>query len=292
MASIAIQRGHCFRTRGATGTSGHRGTEQQYADRLAKACAKMMRDRGHTVYVLTADEAVPKTDVFVAFHQDGSISSSAHGASVGYQTARSKAYATTWKILYEQAGWPQKSGFRPDNYTSALRNYYGFRRASSDAEVIFEHGFATNQRDENWMWDHLETTARVHADTLDSFVGAVPPPGDDDLTPEQDRMLKEIYKREVEGFPEYGMHPNIEATNLTLREVRGVGGDNTLRHFIQDQDRRTRELTDEGFDELWRQIEALAEAETGPINVTPADARAIAQAVVELLRKNPLAPID
>ena len=178
MAVVAIQRGHCFRTRGATGTSGRmpdgsRRTEQQYADALAKKVAALMRARGHHVYVLTADEAVPSSDVFLAFHQDGSSSSSARGASVGYPASSASArYASVWKATYQLKGWP--GGYRADNYTSGLRSYYGYRRSSAGVKVLMEHGFATNPAEQAWMWDHINEAAEAHADALDIYLGDTP----------------------------------------------------------------------------------------------------------------------
>lgn len=172
MVTVAVQRGHCFRTTGSTGTAGtyrgQRRTEQQFADTLARAMKRTMEARGHRVAVLTADEPVPPTYLFVALHQDGSNNPAVRGASIGYQTAASARYGSIFKALYSVAGWP--GGFRADNYTRALAGYYGFRRASSTIELIVEHGFATNTDDNRWQWDHIDTIAAVHADTLDHYL--------------------------------------------------------------------------------------------------------------------------
>ena len=176
VATVAIQRGHCFRRTGSTGTSGRlpdgrRKTEQEYADALAQQTAREMRRAGHTVHVLTADEAVPRCDVFLAFHQDGSSNSSAGGASIGYPPGneRSARYGSIWKSLYQASHWDR--GFRPDNYTSALRGYYGYRRTSAPVKVLMEHGFATNPSEQQLMWTHIHEAARVHAAALQTYLG-------------------------------------------------------------------------------------------------------------------------
>ena len=175
MATVSIQRGHCFRRTGSTGTAGRLldgsyRTEQQYVDAVGHRIASAMRARGHRVYLLTADERVPHSDVFVALHQDGSSSSRASGASVGYPASSASArYASLLKASYQLAGWPY--GFRADNYTAGLRGYYGYRRSSAPVKVLLEHGFATNPAEQSYMWAHLDEAARAHADALDLYLG-------------------------------------------------------------------------------------------------------------------------
>ena len=174
MRDVCIQLGHCYRRRGATGTAGHRGTEQEFASLVGHAMKAFLVDRGVDAVTVLADERIPDCRVFVALHQDGAASSAAYGASVGYRESssvwskvrgwlggdtanQSHDLAQKWKALYSLAGWP--SGFRPDNYTKALRGYYGFRKVRAEAKVLLEHGFATNRMDCDWMWDRIDLIA-------------------------------------------------------------------------------------------------------------------------------------
>lgn len=175
MATVVVQMGHVPRTRGATGTSGHRGTEQQFAIALAERIRLRVQQLGHRCIVIGADDPVPASDAFIALHQDGSVNPSARGASVGYPASRdNERWATAWKARYAAAGWP--SGFRADNYTAALRNYYGFKRTTARFRLLMEHGFATNVADCDWMWDNLDRIAQVHADTVAELLGTPAPP--------------------------------------------------------------------------------------------------------------------
>lgn len=145
MKTAVIQMGHCFRTRGATGTTG----EQAYVVKVADACKRLLERDGWTVRTILADEgsARYRGDAFVALHCDGSTSASARGASAGYITPEGQALARAWKLAYERRGW---SGFRPDNYTDGLRNYYGTRTAvgvGNRRAIIIECGFLTNAED-------------------------------------------------------------------------------------------------------------------------------------------------
>lgn len=171
MGTVVIQKGHWPRRTGATGTSGHRGSEQAFANEVAHRIPALTH---HTVYVIGADDRIPPCDVFVALHQDGSADPRARGASIGYPrgSTRSQAYGARWKALYQAAGYPY--GFRRDNYTAALAGYYAFARTGAPVKVIVEHGFATNRADADWQWDRLDVIARVHAHAINLELGRPP----------------------------------------------------------------------------------------------------------------------
>lgn len=152
MATVYLQMGHCFRGSGSTGTGG----EQAFNKGVAARAARMLRDRGHRVFVREADVGNFKTDVFVAFHADGSLSTDAQGASVGHQDANGKRFGHAWKRAYRRLGWEEvtgtteSGGFRNDNYTEALAEYYGVRDAlerGTEFAIIIEAGFLTSPKD-------------------------------------------------------------------------------------------------------------------------------------------------
>lgn len=146
MATLVVQMGHCYRTTGATGTAG----EQAYAAAVAEACRALLDGRGGWwVRPILADNtsALYRGDAFVAVHCDGSTNPSARGASCGYRTPEGQAFGQAWKRAYEARGWV---GFRPDNYTTALAQYYGTGTAVSVGNrraIIIECGFLTNPAD-------------------------------------------------------------------------------------------------------------------------------------------------
>lgn len=170
MRQVVIQKGHCFRKRGSTGTAGHRGTEQQFVDKLGTAMVNILRFHGVSAVSILADEHVPASEVFVALHQDGSSNSSARGASIGYPSYSNdgRELGQLWKAMYQRSGWP--SGFRPDNYTAGLRRYYAYKYSTARAKLLIEHGFATNRYDEDWMWNHLLGIAETNALAIMRFL--------------------------------------------------------------------------------------------------------------------------
>lgn len=148
---FVVQRGHVARTSGAVGT--HR--EQEFVRLVAARIQSLMSEvPGWSLRIINADEPTSRYagDAFVALHGDGGASS-ARGASVGYRNAQGRALAAAWKRAYVQAGWP--GAFRGDNYTAALRGYYGHGRAvaaSNPRAIIAEFGFLTNKADREFMF--------------------------------------------------------------------------------------------------------------------------------------------
>lgn len=146
MPTLVVQMGHCYRTTGATGTTG----EQAFTSAVGDACVRLLNGRdGWTVRKILAD--APSTDyrgdAFVAVHCDGSTSTTARGASVGYRTPEGQALGQAWKRAYAARGW---EGFRVDNYTTALAQYYGTGTAVAQGtrrSIIVESGFLTNPED-------------------------------------------------------------------------------------------------------------------------------------------------
>lgn len=173
---LVVQMGHCFRTSGATGTPG----EQAFVKMVADACAEELERPGASerepwhLRVIKADEPLEKYagDAFVAFHCDGSTNPNARGASVGYRNAAGRSLAQAWKRAYDQHGW--SGGFRQDNYTENLQEYYGTRKAvetGNQRAFIAECGFLTN-RDDKALLTGPGGVDRVVRALLDALVPA------------------------------------------------------------------------------------------------------------------------
>jgi hypothetical protein len=180
MPVLVVQLGHCYRTSGATGTTG----EQGYATRVGDACRALLHGRGGwSVRTILADAPMSEYsgDAFAAIHCDGSTNPSARGASVGYRTPEGQTLAQAWKRAYSARGWP---GFRPDNYTSALAGYYGVANAVSRGNrraMILECGFRTNPEDLALLDGPggPERVALSIGDALGVPTGSVQPPAPD-----------------------------------------------------------------------------------------------------------------
>lgn len=214
MPRLVIQQGHCYRTTGATGTGG----EQQFATSVASRCVDLLDGvRGWDVVPVLADapQSAYRGEAFVAVHADGSVSPGAHGASVGYQTPEGQAVAHAWLTHYHRLGW---SGFRPDNYTSALAGYYGVRNsvsAGNRSAFILEAGFLTNPIDRAQLQSPAGVT-RV-ATAIGYALGILTNSPDPDT--EDNEMRNLILAREKEGA-EGSSWPAVYVGNgVTCRHV-------------------------------------------------------------------------
>ena len=183
-ATVLVQSGHCYRTKGSTGTAG----EQAFNAACADLAVAELRKRGYAAQRLLADPPLRdyRCDVFVAIHGDGSTSPTSHGGSVGWRNTAGKALAQNWKAAYEAHGWV--SGWHADNYTEALHLYYGTGNAlamnGACRAIVVEGGFLTSPDDRAAM-----TSAEGHrrmalaiADAVDKTFGRKPPAP----TPEDD----------------------------------------------------------------------------------------------------------
>lgn len=163
MVAVVIQMGHCFRRSGATGT--HR--EQEFASTVGPRLQSALRVRGHGASLIGADDSVPDSDVFVALHCDGNVNGGIRGASVGYPDSKGSRLAQAWKQEHTRQGFP--GGWHSDNYTDALRRYYGFGRSGAPYRFLAEHGTTTNRSDEAWLFANIDRCVQAHVDAIGSL---------------------------------------------------------------------------------------------------------------------------
>ncbi|HEX2259427.1 MAG TPA: N-acetylmuramoyl-L-alanine amidase [Actinomycetota bacterium] len=215
---VVVQMGHVARTTGKTGTEG----EQDFARAAAGHTAARLAKDGRVVRVIGADEAVPRSEVFVAIHCDGHSNRSAHGASVGFRDNNGKRVAHAWKEAYQRGGWSR--GFRQDNLTVGLSDYYGTKKATQAGTpfaFILEAGFLTNVEDRRLLateTGHLRCAEAIRQ-SVSAVLGATgqePVPGDD---------------QEVEMFT-FG----VQSSNPTEAGMWLLAGDGKAHHIPKPSD--------------------------------------------------------
>lgn len=228
MPILVVQRGHCYRRTGATGTNG----EQAYATAVANACLNLLHGRGGwQVRAILADDPalLYRGDAMVSIHCDGSTNPNARGASIGYRTAEGQRFGQAWKRAYAARGWP---GFRPDNYTSALAGYYGTGTAVAQGNrraFIAECGFLTNPQDRDLLIAD-GGPVRVALAIGDALGIKQPlPEEDEDVKPFQNLMLA----REAKGAPNSSWPAVYVGNGIIRRHVASETDLENLQYRIQ-----------------------------------------------------------
>lgn len=223
---IVVQMGHVPRTSGATGTY----REQEFNKLVGPRLRDALKSVGHNVTLIGADDAVPSCDVFVALHCDGNANKAMRGGSVGYPSDDSNSpsgrLASAWKRHHQAGGYP--GGFHPDNYTSGLRYYYGFRKSNATFEFLAEHGTTTNPDDEAWLFSNIDACVKAHVDAIGEVVGhPIPPAPEPEPVPnppsvEDDEMKLWLFRVEND--------PTIWLTDLLKK--RHVKSENELNDLV------------------------------------------------------------
>jgi hypothetical protein len=176
-ADVLIQAGHegrpdCEREPASlcrnTGAAG----EIEWTPVVADEATRILRAAGIAVIRRPAflDGQYNVTDA-IFLHFDGNAKPCTTGASVGYpQRARSAEAAAEWTSLWKTF-FPFR--FEPDNFTSNLSGYYGFKhvRSVSDAAIVIEGGEMTCPAQHAWMKSHLKFEGALIAHFVSARLG-------------------------------------------------------------------------------------------------------------------------
>lgn len=120
-----------------------------------------------------------KCDAAIFLHGDGSASAAATGFSLGYPAgAVNKRLADL--IADEFMKLPGHPPHHADNYTGGLREYYGYSRVDTDGpEVVVEHGFLTNPKEQAWIFANLDELASAQYRALLAYFAMAIPDSDE-----------------------------------------------------------------------------------------------------------------
>jgi hypothetical protein len=151
--------------------------ERQWTPIVADEATRVLRAHGVTVLREPADFAgTYRVNAAIFIHFDGAVPPCSSAASIGYHLDAFAPAARLWRSTYDRY-WP--FGFRPDNFTGNLRNYYGFRQVTAkDAALVLELGEISCPAQRAWLAPRL----RFDGDLIAAFVsrlidkGMVPQP--------------------------------------------------------------------------------------------------------------------
>ncbi|HEV7180512.1 MAG TPA: hypothetical protein VGN11_11620 [Candidatus Baltobacteraceae bacterium] len=148
------------------GTSG----EREWTPLVADEAARVLRAHGLSVARLSADfDGRYDTGAAVFIHFDGSAVPCSSGASIGYHRPADARAAEQWRALYRQY---IPFGFRPDNFTVGLRDYYAFRQVDArNGALVLELGELTCPAQRAWLAPRLRWEGDLVAYYLSRLIG-------------------------------------------------------------------------------------------------------------------------
>lgn len=138
--------------------------EQEFARAVQIRLSRLLKTDGRFDTTLCGGD-IPDGwtgDLFLSLHGDGSSSRRSSGYCYGFppDSLKSAAFANIHAVEFEKVeGHPPH---RKDNYTGALRSYYGWRRVNAPVKVLVEHGFLTNPSEQTWMFNNIPQIADAH----------------------------------------------------------------------------------------------------------------------------------
>lgn len=144
--------------------------ERAWTPVVADEAARVLRAHGISVAREPADfDGSFAVDAAVFIHFDGSTSPCASGASIGYHQPRFSTAASEWRTLYSTY-FP--FGFRPDDFTKGLRDYYGFKQVQArDGALVLELGELTCASQRMWLQRRLKFDGQLIAYFLSRLIG-------------------------------------------------------------------------------------------------------------------------
>ena len=182
-ADVLISAGHEGRPQSCPRFPKHKcnlGTagERERTPLVADEAAAVLRAAGVSVVRLPADfDGTYNVKAAVFVHYDGDVPACHSGASIGYHRPKDEPAADAWRALYTKYF---NFRFQPDNFTTNLSNYYGFRQVdASDSALVLELGELTCPAQRAWLEPRVKWSGRLIAHFISTRIGKgnVPDPG-------------------------------------------------------------------------------------------------------------------
>lgn len=144
--------------------------EREWTPVVADEATRVLRAHGYTVAREPADfDGAFDVRAAIFIHFDGNETACGSGASIGYHTPASEAAADIWRDDYKRY-FPFK--FQPDNFTSNLSEYYGFRQVrASGGALVLEMGEVTCPAQRAWLAPRLKWQGALIAHAVSQILG-------------------------------------------------------------------------------------------------------------------------
>ncbi|RLA59264.1 MAG: hypothetical protein DRQ78_10825 [Epsilonproteobacteria bacterium] len=166
--TVLLQAGHEGRITGNTGAESKLYREEIWNIIVADETAKQLKIWGIEVKRVPAHVPFTRAKIAVSIHFDGAKRPCRSGASIGYPSEDSYAFAQKWKKLYKNY-FPYK--WHEDNFTSNLSNYYAYRWIRAEKFLVLELGEITCQKQSKWLKPRLKKIGKLIAYAIAKELG-------------------------------------------------------------------------------------------------------------------------
>jgi N-acetylmuramoyl-L-alanine amidase len=166
--SVVIQAGHEGRVSGNTGAESLFYKEENWNIIVANEVAQKLTSWNIDVKRVPAKVSFMRAKIAVSIHFDGAKRTCNSGASIGYPSSNSYAFAKYWKSLYGDY-FPFK--WHEDNFTENLKEYYAYRYIRADKFLILELGEITCDKQTKWLYPRLKKIAHLIAYAIATELG-------------------------------------------------------------------------------------------------------------------------
>ncbi len=166
--SVIIQAGHEGRTIGNTGAESKLYKEEDWNILVADEVAKQLIVWNIDVKRIPAKVQFARAKIAVSIHFDGAETPCNSGASIGYPSDASYAFAQRWKKLYKNY-FPFK--WHNDNFTHSLKNYYAYKWIQAEKFLLLELGEITCDKQAKWLKPRLKKIAHLIAYSIAKELG-------------------------------------------------------------------------------------------------------------------------
>ncbi len=166
--AVVIQAGHEGRTSGNTGAVSKHYREVDWNILVADEVSNKLTQWGIDVKRVPAKVGLMHAHIAVSIHFDSAGKPCNSGASIGYPSKDSFAFAQKWKALYKSY-FPYK--WHKDNFTQNLSNYYAYKWIRAEKFLVLELGEITCNKQTKWLKPRLQKIAHLIAYTIATELG-------------------------------------------------------------------------------------------------------------------------
>lgn len=166
--SVLIQAGHEERVSGNTGASSSLYKETEWNTFVADEVTKRLRGWDIDVKRVPAKVDFTRAKIAISIHFDSAKTPCRSGASIGYPSQDSYAFARRWEDLYKNY-FP--FGWHEDNFTENLKNYYAYKKVDAEKFLVLELGEITCEKQTKWLKPRLKEVAHLVAYSIAKELG-------------------------------------------------------------------------------------------------------------------------